>query len=785
MPVANEKTLRDLEFGRVLRQIADFASSSLGAEAVIQLEPVADPQAIRTAAADVQEAMRFLTEHQRFSLGAVRDVVPLLERAKQPGALAGEDLLTIAMTIEGTERVRSVLRLDEVSPRLDALADRLSDQEDLRKAIAQAIDERGAVRDDATPELRELTTKRRSLETKIEKQLRAVIAQSPELISEPVLTRRQGRLVIPIRSGVAGSNRFVIHDRSATGQTLYGEPTSLIKDNNVIAELGGEIDEAKRRVRGMLTQRFLDREAPLRRDRLVLAYIDSLFARATFAETFRCAFPQTSHRVALRHARHPLLPKETAVPISISLDEKRRIVVITGPNTGGKTVTLKTIGLFVLMLQAGIPLPASPDSELPIVRRVRSDIGDEQSIEQNLSTFSSHVKNIVSILDEAHEDTLVLLDELGAGTDPQEGAALGLAILHRLLERNAQVIVSTHLTPLKYFAIRHPQVRTASMEFDTSTLMPTFRVIEGLPGKSNAFLIASKLAFPQELIEHARTFLSGGEIRAEDIIAELQQERRALADERAEAAAARQDADALRRRYEGELRRFRESKEEALSGRLRDAERFLRESQKEVEQLLAALRRKPSEDEAREAVHSISDLRDQADKLLEPRSEEKHEPLDPQEIAEGTAVFVRSLQASGRILGLGPGDQVLVDLGGARVRTAVADLSTTSKAVPAPAEEKPRRSVRGAVPRRIPLQLDVRGMTVQEALRSVENYLDQLLLADIRAASVLHGKGTGALREAVRAYLSSCEFLSEVRAAAPRNGGDGVTEFATRQPTSD
>ncbi len=782
MPVANQKTLRDLEFGRVLRQIADFASSSLGVEAVLQLEPVADPQAIQTAIADMKEAMHFLTEHQRFSLGSIRDVVPLLERAKHPGALDGDDLLTIALTIEGTDRVRDRLRQNEGSPQLGALADRLSDQGDLRKAIVQAIDERGAVRDDATPELRELTSRRRTLEARIEKRLRAVITQSPELISEPVITRRQGRLVLAIRSGVAGSDRFVIHDRSATGQTLYGEPTSLVKDNNVVAELDGEIRDAKQRVRGMLTQQFLDREAVLRRDRLVLAYIDSLFARALFAATFRCAFPQVSDRVALRHARHPLLPKESVVPISLSLDAERRVAVITGPNTGGKTVTLKTIGLLVLMVQAGIPIPASADTELPILRKVRSDIGDEQSIEQNLSTFSAHVKNIVSILAEAHGDTLVLLDELGAGTDPQEGAALGLAILHRLLERNARVIVSTHLTPLKYFAIRHPQVKTASMEFDTSTLMPTFRVIEGLPGKSNAFLIASRLAFPPELIEHARSFLSGGEIRAEDIIAELQQERRALADERDEASTVRREADEMRRLYESKLRAFQEAKEETLSGRLRDAERFLLGSQKEVEALLTALRREPNREEARATIHKINDLRNQVAELSKSRPEEQKAPLMPDAIEEGMSVFVHSLQSSGRILGLGPADQVLIDLGGIRVRTVVSDLAAASEAVREPAVEKPPRAARGMVSRRIPLQLDVRGMTVQEALRAVENYLDQLLLADIRAASVLHGKGTGALREAVRAYLASCEFLSEVRFAAPRNGGDGVTELTVRDP---
>ena len=776
MTVANEKTLRDLEYDRLKGVVKGFASSSLGEEAIEVLVPLSDRAEIEQGIAEVKEAIVFLEVKGRFSLGGVHDLAPLLLRAKEQALLGGEELLLVQETIDSTGRVRAALTGQESCPTLRRFAERLSQEEAFAKRIFRAIDEHGELRDDASPLLSQLLRKRRSLEDRIERKLRALIDRSPDLVSEAVVTRRSGRLVIPIKSGAQGATtEFVVHDRSATGQTLYAEPTALVAENNAIAELESEIREERLRILRELTETFRSAEPAFLRDRAILGHLDSLFARAGYAIARRASFPRLSARILLREARHPLLAEDRVVPVSLSLGDPARMIVITGPNTGGKTVTLKTMGLLCLMVQSAIPIPASPASEITIRKKVRSDIGDEQSIEQNLSTFSAHMRNIVSLLQEADADSLVLLDELGAGTDPQEGAALGLAILENLLEDEALVAVSTHLTPLKYFAIRHPAVKTASMEFDVESLCPTFRVIEGIPGRSNAFVIARSLGLPETLVERARSFLSQGEILADDILEDLDRERQAMLRHREQAERELAEATHLKETYTELLGAFQDKKERELSANLKELEAFLRRGQGEVERLLAELRKRPTQEEARAAYQELAALREEA-RAREETVGEKEEamPLPPAEIEVGRLVHVRSVDADGRIVHLSPRGKVTVDLDGVRVLTEPADLERPR------AKEEPK-----APPSRIPrlalepvsLELNVRGLTVSEALREVQLYLDRLLLTDVCQASILHGKGTGALREAIRGYLASSSFVASFRSASPPEGGDGVTVF--------
>jgi len=779
--VANAKALSDLEFDRLRSTVRSFATSSLGEEAVDGLTPSADRSAIEAAIEEVSEAIAYLQSHDRFSLGAVRDLAPLLQRARENAFLDGEEFLVVLHTIEGTQQVRERLTAEGASPHLQQYASRLTaGGEGLRKRLLRVLDERGAVRDDASPELRALHAKSKTLGARVEKKLRSLIDGNAELISEAVITRRRGRLVVPIRSGAVGAKDFVVHDRSASGQTLYAEPTELVADNNRLAEVAGEIRDEVRRVLRELTADFLESEATFLRDRAILAHLDSLFARAGFAGAYRCAFPVLGHRFSLRHARHPLLDRERVVPISLSLGGDQRMVLITGPNTGGKTVSLKTLGLLSLMLQSGIPIPASPDSEFAIVSRVRTDIGDEQSIEQSLSTFSAHMSNLVRILSEADGNTLVLLDELGAGTDPEEGAALGLSMLEALLESGAYVASSTHLTPLKFFAIKHPEIQTASMEFDLGTLAPTFRVIEGIPGKSNAFIIAERLGLSSELVERARAFLSHGEIRAEDIIEELHRERQALEAHKHQANAARREMTKLKRQYERRLEAFESQKERDLNQRLRTLEEALLEGQRELEETLAAARKRDRRpDEAREDLKRISSAREA---LQQKRSEVEREAddgtLPETELRAGADVHVRTLDAPGRIVDIDSSGRVWVDLDGIRVATNAADLGRPKSGRERRREEtRKAQTYRRPRPGHVPMQLNVRGKTVSEALREVEDYLDQLLRADIRSASILHGKGTGALQQAIHAYLASCSFVASHGYAPPNAGGEGVTVF--------
>lgn len=776
MVVANDKTLRDLEYDRLKQLIKVFASSSLGEEAIDALTPLGDQATIEKGMAEVKEAISYLESKGRFSLGGLHDLIPLLRRAREQTSLDGEELLVVLRAIEITRQIRTDLLSKKDLPLLRAFAERLSVTEELAKQIYRAIDENGDIREDASPILKQLARKRRVLEERIEGKLREVIDRNPDLISEPVITRRMGRLVVAIKSGAIGTMEFVVHDRSATGQTLYAEPTALVAENNAVSEIESEIHEQRLRILRELTSALRRHETTFRRNQMILAHLDSLFARAAYAIAHRCFFPCLSSRIILREARHPLLASEKVVPISLSLGERSRMMVITGPNTGGKTVTLKTIGLLTLMTQSIIPIPASSDSELVMVSQVRSDIGDEQSITQNLSTFSGHMRNIVAILEAADAGALILLDELGAGTDPQEGAALGLAILEHLLGSEALVVVSTHLTPLKYFAIRHPGVRTASMEFDVETLSPTFRVIEGIPGRSNAFVVARGLGLFEALVERARTFLSHGEIRADDIIEALQRERQTMLRSQRQAEQGLAEAKRQKELYEKRLADFERTKEKELALRLKELEVFLRDAQKRVEYLLAKMHEGPSQKEAKAAYRELAELREELSKqtVLSPRDE--GEPLPSSALQIGRLVHVRSLNADGRILQVDSGGQgkVMVDFGGIRVVTEPSDLAP-AKGTPStgPSLSAPLLPQGG----RVSLQLNVRGMTVREALREVETYLDRLLVADVQRASVLHGIGTGALRDAVRHYLSSCSFVHSWAPAPPQEGGDGVTVF--------
>jgi len=775
MAVANDKTLRDLEYDRLKHLLKEFASSSLGEEAIDALTPLADRAAIERGMAEVKEAISFLEQRGHFSLGGVHDLAPLLDHAKERTLLDGEEFLLVLQTIESTHQIRATLTFKENLPLLRRFAERLSEASELAKRITRTIDEAGEIRDDASPTLKQLMGKRRTLEERIEKKLHALIERNPELISEALVTRRTGRLVIPIKSGATGAMEFVVHDRSATGQTLYAEPTSLVVENNAVVGIGSEIRKERLRILRELTDAFKQAEPAFLRDRMILAHLDSLFARATYAAAHHCAFPHLSGVIVLRDARHPLLPEKRVVPISLSLGGHTRMTVITGPNTGGKTVTLKTIGLLTLMTQSVIPIPASPDSELAIAAKVRSDIGDEQSIEQNLSTFSSHMGNIVSILKEADADSLILLDELGAGTDPQEGAALGLAILEDLLSSEALVAASTHLTPLKYFAIRHPTVKTASVEFDVETLSPTFRVVEGIPGRSNAFVIARGLGLSAPLVKRARSFLSEGEIHAEDIIEELQRERQTMLSYRRKAQQKLSEAKQLEESYQERLAAFESAKEEDLSSSLKELEAFLRRGQERVEHLLAEMNASPTVEGAKGAYRELVGLRKELSKQEELFSRrEEEEGISSVKLKVGRLVHVRSLDADGRIVQLAQGGRVTVDLEGIRVLTDRFDL--------APPRQEHKVKSHSPLPLqpfvgRVSLQLNVRGMTVTEALREVESYLDRLLLADVRQASILHGKGTGALRDAVCNYLSSCSFVGSCGPAPPREGGEGVTLF--------
>lgn len=757
--VVNARTGRDLELAKVLEGVAGFAASSLGSEAVYALLPRTDRGALEREYALVEEMDKALQDG--FSIGGIHDLSPVLAEARDHGTVAAEQFVTVAATLTASSDIRQVLSASRLSG-LKALAERISDQTDLLRAVWRAVDERGEIRDDATPKLAALNRELRALTDRVTDLLRRYLERNRELVQDPVITQRGGRFVVPLKSSARGAS-VVVHETSASGQTLFAEPAPVVELNNRLRETEEDIRRERIRILAELTAKLLAEEGHLRRDLAVLSRLDGLYARSRYGQAVRGAVPSLVEdgRVELVDARHPLLG-DRAVPVSIAFGKTKRVAVITGPNTGGKTVLLKTIGLLVAMAQHAIPIPASSRTVLSVFPRVRSDIGEEQSIEQSLSTFSSHMTNIVRILRDADEGTLVLLDELGAGTDPQEGAALGLAILERILEIGAKAAVATHLTPLKHFSVSHPGVLSCSMEFDLETLSPTYRVQEGVPGRSCALEIAKRLGLPEELIERARGSFTSGEIRAEEIIAELERERGTARRFRANLELERETLARVRADYEKRLLALKEKKAEALGQELVRLEGEIRTARKELSELIAQARAADTAEERRAILRQVEEVATAAPAIPEPAR--RTHP-----VKEGMTVQVRSTGTAGTVLWV-DGDRVGVEVRGRRIELPRAALE--------PAEDQPssRAPVLTVGPvGSVSLELSVRGLTVAEAEREVTVWLDRLLRAGIATGRLVHGKGTGALREALHSYLRHAPYVKRFHLAPPAEGGDGVT----------
>jgi len=778
VPIANERTLRDLEFRAVLARIARLASSPLGREAVSSLMPTADLEAIRRELERVEEMRQAILEGgSAIAPGPMEDLEPLILRARETTSLSGEDFLLILKTIESGRRLReAILSLEGSYPKLREVAERIKIFRELEGAIRRSFDEEGELREDASPRLRQLHRRKRVVEEEVEHRLKALI-NSPQyapIIREPIITRRSSRLVIPIKSPFKHELDCVVHDTSDSGQTLYVEPRSVVELNNEVRELESEIRDEKIRILRELTAKIQAESRAIRETLKALKILDGLYARAQYALKYSCSIPRLNAlgRIRLRGARHPLLDPKTVVPIDLAFGDRHQGVLITGPNTGGKTVTLKTIGLLTLMMQSGIPIPADPESELSVFDVVRSDIGDEQSIQQNLSTFSSHVVNLVGILREVNERSLVLIDELGAGTDPQEGAALGIAILRCFLRTGAKLAVTTHFSALKHFAYRHKRLKTCSVEFDVETLLPTYRLVEGV-GASNAFYIAERLGLPIEIVRDAKGFLSEGAVKAEELIRLLERERVALSKERARLERELRAARLERERFEERLRKLESRTEEELRAELRGLKKALKETRLKLEQAIASVR-SGAEAELRSQLKQL----EWAEAELTAAQRAAERPAQPLEsLKEGMRVLVAPLGQVGVVRAIFGNARVEVDVGGLRVQAKPEDLRPAREEgapsrPPSGREAEPLHELSSISPG---LELNVRGLKVSEALRELDLYLDKLMLHEIRKAAIIHGRGTGALRRAIREFLAADERVAGFYPAPPQQGGEGIT----------
>jgi DNA mismatch repair protein MutS2 len=788
----HEKSLSTLEYPKTLERLAHEAAFSASKELALALQPATDLREVERRQAYTTEARRLLEVRPDAGVRSARDVRPLVLRAERGAMLMPADLLEVLSTVRSAIYVAHMLgRLDDEFPLLKALGADLPQLPALAERIEQSISEEGEVLDSASPTLRRLRIEIRGAQQRLQEKLQSLLNEYRVSLQEPIITLRSDRYVLPVRAEARGQVRGIVHDQSASGATVFVEPLVVVEMNNRLRELHlAERQEIERILLALSAD--VGREAlSLNLAVELLAEIDLHLAKARYSQLTESNPPHLNDqgRLKLVAARHPLLTGKV-VPIDFRLGDEFSMVVITGPNTGGKTVALRTVGLLALMAQAGLHIPADDRSEVPIFENVFADIGDEQSVEQSLSTFSSHQSRIVEILTQANARSLVLLDELGAGTDPSEGSALARAILMYLMEQHASVVATTHYTELKAFAHDTPGVANASVEFDVETLSPTYRLQIGLPGRSNALAIATRLGVPPGIIEQARQLLGATGVQMESLLEGLQEDRRVAADERYHLSMERAEAEHLRKQLEKERARFEEERVRILNEARAQARRELEQVQAQVARIKVDVGRQRLTQEQLDRMRAqVRGLAERAAPLPEPR----HRALEPAPdepdagpLQVGDTVRVLSVNQTGELLSLPDvKGEVEVQLGLLKMRVAAENIERLSKrqARGAPGGDGARGvSLPSISEREMPdMQLDLRGQRVEEVLPAVDRYIHDAYMAGMPFVRVLHGKGTGALRQAIREQLAHHPLVRSYAPAAANDGGEGVTVVTLSQ----
>ena len=815
------QTLETLEFSKIREQLARYTAFSASRERALELQPA-------TIRADVQRALNLTSEARALlvampdsSVGGVRDVRRAANHAARGGVLDAPSLLELAATLASVRVLRTRLsRLErDRYPLLIELGALLPLLPPIEDEIIRAIGDDGQLLDEASAELGRLRREIRVAFARLQEKLQQMISSSTVggALQEPIITVRSGRYVLPVKASHRKDVRGLVHDQSSSGETLYIEPLATVELNNRWRELQSAEEEEVQRILAALSDRIGAVAPEIRAAVATVAEVDLAFARARYAADLRAVAPTLSDwqpgaslsddpldrdgaPLLLTEARHPLLDPQRVVPTTIWLGGSFRLLLITGPNTGGKTVALKTTGLLALMAQAGLHIPASLPARLPIFGQMFADIGDEQSIEQSLSTFSSHMRTIIRVLGALEEQppppelqaadswallgsaptaALVLFDELGAGTDPIEGAALARAIIGRLLELGVLGVATTHYAELKAFAYTTPGVQNASVEFDVETLAPTYRLSIGLPGRSNALAIASRLGLDPLLVERARTTIARDDAAVEDLLAGIHREREAASAALARAEELREDAEKYRNRLERELREFQEQREVAAAAAERELEEELREARGQLRRLRDDLRSvtisrqwlEQAEQRMVATAEQVKQLRATAAPPLPPT------PQAPRPLQVGDAVMVRSVGLRGEIVALDAEErEATVQVGGFRMNVGLGELSREKGAPPAQPryEAKAERTVRLPAVPDVSMTFDMRGWRAHEVADRLDRYLNDAYLAGLHEVRLIHGKGSGALRQVVRDLLQSHPLVSSFSHGG-RDGGDGVT----------
>lgn len=782
----DNKALNTLEFNKIKDMLIGRAASALGKRLADELVPSTDIEEIRLSQSETATAVSMIMKKGSLVLGGLRDLSDSLKRVNVGGVLSIEELIAVGDFLYCARKAKGYSESESKNDDFGVLMKYFNDiicVQELERDIERCIVDGREISDDAGPALRDIRRNIRSANDRIKEHLNGIIhsAAYKNMLQDAVITIRNDRYCVPVKSEYKNSFSGMIHDQSSTGATVFIEPMSVVQLNNKIKELKGAERKEIDKILAKLSERVYENSGIIAADMDILAQLDFIFAKAELAVSMKATEPKFNVHgyINIKKARHPLLDSKTVVPTDIYLGKDFTTLLITGPNTGGKTVSLKTIGLFTLMGQSGLHIPAFDNSELAVFEDVFADIGDEQSIEQSLSTFSSHMTNIVRILDSVTNNSLVLIDELGAGTDPTEGAALAIAIIQYLHALGVRVAVTTHYSELKVFALTAQGVENASCEFDVETLRPTYRLLIGVPGKSNAFAISQRLGLPEYIINEAKEVLSHEDVRFEDVITELEISKKAVALEQERAEQYRKEAQKLRRDAENQKQRLEKQREKIIREAQDEARRLISDAKDETDAIVKEIRKLQKEGASLDKIDSkrkkLKEKLTSMESSADVRNSAAH-PV-PKELHVGDRVYIHSLAQSGTVTAAPDSSgNVMIKTGIMKVKIGIEDLSLDT------AEEKPKQQIKKYASgfknnkaKNISPQVDLRGLMALEAIDKLDKYLDDAYLAGLTQVTIIHGKGTGALRSAVQDYLRTNRRVKSYRAGLYGEGEAGVT----------
>lgn len=788
--VMNQKALSSLEYPKIIERLTEKASSPMGKELCRKLQPSTDINRIRLMQTQTKDALTRLFQKGSVSFGNVKDIRGSLKRLEIGSSLGIMEILSVCALLENTSRVKAYSRGDRSdlpSDSLDSMFEQLAPLTPLSSEIRRCILSEDEISDDASPALRQVRRNMKVTNDRIHTQLSGLVnGNARTYLQDSVITMRNGRYCIPVKAEYKGQVPGMIHDQSSTGSTLFIEPMAVVKLNNDMREL--ELQEQKEIeiiLAGLSEQIAEEREA-IALNLELMVQLDFIFARAGLAMDMNGSEPVFNEegRVLLKKARHPLIPKKKVVPIDIRLGDDFDLLIITGPNTGGKTVSLKTVGLLTLMGQAGLHIPALDRSELALFHEIYADIGDEQSIEQSLSTFSSHMTNIVSFLEKADSRSLVLFDELGAGTDPTEGAALAISILSYLHDKGIRTMATTHYSELKVYALSTPGVENACCEFSVETLRPTYRLLIGIPGKSNAFAISSKLGLSDQIIERAKEQISEQDESFEDVLSSLEENRVTIENERLEIARYKEEIKTLKAQLESRQEKLDAQRDRILRQANEEAHKVLEEAKEYADQTMKLFHKFQKNNVDTSAVErERQELRkrmNKAEKNMSDRQETKKpkKQLTAKDIRPGDSVKVLSMNLKGTV-GSRPDSKgfLFVQMGIIRSKVHLSDLELVDEPViTTPSLQKTGAGkIRMSKSASVSTEINLLGRTVDEAIAELDKYLDDAYIAHLKSVRIVHGKGTGALRKGIHDYLRRQKHVSSFRLGEFGEGDAGVT----------